>query len=190
MQLLIRTLSITTFLLVPAGLAAQHPRIADEGSWVRVSTVEGRFVGVLLDQQTDMISLGVPADPGGSVGDLARRALADTLHLPLATLTRAETYHGRKSASGTGALVGAAVGLVLGAISGAATCSDPFFDCEPAEGAVVMGTVTAALAAGVGALVGLAIRSDRWDKVPLDNVQAGLIALPGRRVGLKMAVRF
>jgi len=114
----------------------------------------------------------------------------ESMWSPLPEVTRLDVYRGRKSAAGTGALIGAAVGFTLGAIGGAAMCSDPFFDCEPVAGAVLMGTLTGALASGLGALVGLAIQSDRWDEVPLDRVRVSVVPLRDGRFAFAMSVSF
>jgi len=101
----------------------------------------------------------------------------DSLHLvqppappatiSLSDLVRLEVSR-TKGHAATGALVGGGIGAALGLALGIATASDDFFDTDAGE--VVAGTVLfAATGAGVGALIGLLVRTEEWEEVPLPS---------------------
>lgn len=109
---------------------------------------------------------------------------ADALEVPLADVTKLEVHRGQKSRTGRGALIGAGVGALAGVATVAIACasttggcdfsesggSDELSDLAVATALVLMGTV---VGAGVGAIIGLATRVDRWQAVPLDDIRVG-----------------
>ncbi|NIR99651.1 MAG: hypothetical protein GWN99_01035 [Gemmatimonadetes bacterium] len=88
------------------------------------------------------------------------------LRLPLATLESLEVSRGQKSKVVTGAVVGLAVGAAAAGSFLSVFCSDSDTVCESDEVfralAVIVPPPTA-----VGALIGLAVRVERWESVPL-----------------------
>jgi hypothetical protein len=94
-----------------------------------------------------------------------------------------EVARGKKRNVLWGALGGAAVGLAVDLVATAADDADN----DPCDyGACV---VLPAMGAAVGALVGLAIKTDRWEAVPSEKL--GLAVLPNRHgVRLSLSLRF
>lgn len=92
--------------------------------------------------------------------------------IPWDDVSRLELSRGKQSNAGKGALIGLGVGAGLGLASGLALAADQddFFDVN--AGNVVAGTIgSAALGAGVGALVGMLSKSERWENVSRSNWQ-------------------
>lgn len=127
------------------------------------------------------VRLRAPADLAGQVEGVIVARHADTVVLalsnaapvsvPLASITFAEIYRGRDRAAGArkGAIWGAAVGLGLGVIGAQLPdCTPP--RCGTAE-KVQGGVAIAALSTGVGALVGMAVRAERWERLELPPVR-------------------
>jgi len=115
----------------------------------------------------------------------------DTVTAPRASITALEVSTGTKSHAGKGALIGLGAGLVTGVVVGiAASGSDngDFFDFSAGEWAVGVGLTGAAIGAGVGAIVGAGIHSDRWTPVVLPAV--GLRGSGDRRVAIGLRIRF
>ena len=80
---------------------------------------------------------------------------------------------------------GAAIGFVPGALFGGAVGYVLSCDADPPEScslgsALVGGLVVGAGTAGVGALIGLAVKADRWVEVPTRKPQVKLTLLPAR----------
>jgi hypothetical protein len=89
--------------------------------------------------------------------------------LALADVRGIQVRSGLRRNWGTGAMVGGGVGLVIGLVGALSTdCSrDQWFQdlCEVSQ--VAAPFAGAALGAGVGALLGGLVRTDRWERVPL-----------------------
>ncbi len=101
------------------------------------------------------------------------------LRLLPADLERIEVARGRRSHWREGGLIGFVPGaLFLGWAAAALACDDQGSDCDGYAGPALIGAlVGGAATAGVGALVGLAVKTDRW--VPVDG--------RGPTVSLRMA---
>lgn len=114
---------------------------------IRVATADSLLVGVLVEVDSAAVALAGPGE---------RR------RVPLAAVTGIWT---RRRATKLGALVGGSTGMLLGSIFGAAigeiACAETGGGCT-VEAALVLGALTGAGGAGVGALVGLAI--PRWKR--------------------------
>lgn len=96
-------------------------------------------------------------------------------------IVKLEVARGKRRNVVWGAVGGAAVGLMVDLVATAADQSDS----GPCDfGACV---ILPAMGAAVGALVGLAIKTDRWDAVPADKL--GLAVLPTRH-GVQLALSF
>ena len=116
---------------------------------------------------------------------------ADTLAFATGAIARLEVSRGRRSNAGKGALLGAAIGagagLALGVAASAEECSG--FGCTevgPGEVVAVM-ALFGATGAGLGALIGAASHSERWEQVPRPWVSAQLHRSRGVVVGVVMS---
>ena len=114
-----------------------------------------------------------------------------TLRIHLALLERLEAQAGRKSHWGTGAVVGGVLGGAGGAMAVVAVCTGfaaPGYDCRSD---VALGFVGGALGgAVVGMVIGAAIRTDKWEEVPLSRLRVSLAPQRNGRLGFGLEVRF
>jgi len=93
-------------------------------------------------------------------------------------------------------VVGFWVGAVGGAVIARSLMNDEDSEFEGSDfslgeyaGAVLGGALLGGLAgAGLGALVGSTIKTDRWEAVPLDRLRVGVV--PDRDRWLTLSVRF
>jgi hypothetical protein len=117
--------------------------------------------------------------------------------IPREQITQLEVYKGSKGHAGLGALIGGGVFAVGGAILGAAL--DDWEFGGPQDDSNVDGAVGGALAfglagAGLGALVGLAVRSADWQEVELPQVEPMVTVRPRQNhpaavtVGLRLRI--
>ncbi|MGH7452439.1 MAG: hypothetical protein ACRENG_13920 [bacterium] len=86
--------------------------------------------------------------------------------IPWPVIRKLEIKHEKKSKAGTGALVGLLAGGTAGAIIGSQVefC---IFDCSPATGfGLIIGSAGGLI---VGTMVGAALGTDGWEKLPLDQ---------------------
>ncbi len=123
----------------------------------------------------------------GTIRVIGRNALTvDTLPIALESVTRLDIHRGRKSKSGTGALIGAGIGLVFFAYR-VSVCSS--FICD---GGAIMAAfpIVVGGGAGIGALVGWLIKSDRWEEVPLDQLRLSFVPQRDGRFALGLSLRF
>jgi hypothetical protein len=104
--------------------------------------------------------------------------------LPLMSITNLAVHAGTRSRTTTGMLIGGTTGFLIGALSTATYYSSD----EDGYGGYVLGgaVVTGAIGIGLGWLIGSAIRSDRWEEVPLDPLPVEVVAV---RDGIGMKVR-
>ena len=106
---------------------------------------------------------------------------------PLASVTHLDVHRGRKSAALLGAGIGFGVGtaLVIALQSTPSACSPE--PCDAGDWATAIYYV-GGFGAGLGILVGLVFRSDRWEEVSLDRVSFA----PQRdgRFGFGLSLRF
>ena len=109
---------------------------------------------------------------------------------PVGSVTRVEMRQGRKSNVARGALIGLIPGVVGGAFAGAHVARMEETRCpETFKGAVIGAGIMGALTAGLGAIVGALIKTDRWEEVPLDRLRVGFA--PQRdRVSLGLRIAF
>lgn len=154
--------------------AGQHVRAAVGGQWQ---------YGTLLRAVPDSLILGV-----GKHGD-------ERLALPLSSILRLEVGAGRKGHPITGLLIGGSIGVLGGAVAGNALCtsSGGFLEPDCADAPVpeiVGGAIGGLVLGGVGALIGWAIKSDRWEEISLQSLQVGLVKQPGERPAIGLSLRF
>ena len=124
----------------------------------------------------------------GTIRVIGRNALTvDTLPIALESVTRLDIHRGRKSKSGTGALIGAGIGLVYFAYI-ASVCSRGFV-CT-GDVLVAAFTIVVGGGAGIGALVGWLIKTDRWEEVPLNQLRVSVVPQRDGRFALGFSVAF
>ena len=115
------------------------------------------------------------------------------LVIPLASLTRLELYGGRGFSgwnvlrgAGIGVLVGGAVGAGIGYLTSSEGCGEFERSFCAGVGAAVLGGAGLVIGAGVGA----AVKSDRWEEVPLDQLRVSFAPQRNGRFGLGLSVQF
>ena len=161
----------------PRVIAQEHPPAVEPGQRVRVTAPNlgiNKHTGVLAAVDSDTL-------------------LVDTLRVALASVTWLEVSRGQKSAIGKGAgigfLVGAGLGAGVGFAFGKALEDIDACDCHPAM-MVVGGLGVGALGALIGAGVGAATKSERWEEVPLDQLRVSFAPQRNGRFGLSMSLAF
>ncbi len=183
------TCLLTVVSLVPsATLSAQVPPPLEPGQRVRVTARDsigqprGRLVGMVVTVTAENIVV---------------EQRGDQLTIPREVVTRLEVSRGRKSNVGKGAafgfLGGAGLGALLGAVVGASAQRGDF--CQRDSGcageyALIGGAAFGVLGAGIGAIVGAASKTDRWEEVPLDRLSVGFAPQRDGRFALGLSVRF
>ena len=172
-------LVIATLVIPWSGLSSQDiPPIAP-GTRVRITAPSAgadRLIGTVVPSPIDTLMVR-PA------------ARMTAVAIPLASVTRLEVRFGQKSHL----LLGAAIGFVAGAaslgIGSAVVCKREDSDCAKYQ--TVSLTALGGLSGGaVGALLGSFIRTDRWDRVPLERLSVGLVPLRGGGFRIGMVVGF
>ncbi len=110
--------------------------------------------------------------------------------VPLATVDRLQVSRGRHSHWMTGAAIGFAVGAVTGVIVGVAGHNDTDWLIGSGASAFLGAVLLAPIGAGTGPVVGLLVRTERWQTVPLDGIGPGSPAGPDGRlgVGVRLAI--
>jgi hypothetical protein len=163
-------------LIAGAAMAGASSQLAT-GSRVRVKVAGEKrpVVGSLLAIDERTLTLGIDE--------------RDPRIVPRARIEDLAVSAGRRS-RGRGALYGAAIGAAAGALILLATGEDSDGDMIQL-GSGVSAAAGVIVGAPVGALIGLAVPpGERWEKVPMDRVQVSVHPLPGRGVGVSVAVGF
>lgn len=157
-----------------------HPAVA-AGDRIRYKAPPSRerwTVAHVLE--SDGWSLLVRPLPGG-----------DPAWISPALVERLEMSRGRRARAREGALIGFVPGAIMGAMAFALACLDyegPG-DCTGRAmswGAVIGGSATA----GLGALVGLGFKSERWEPVAAARPRIGLNLIGGHGLGAAVSIRF
>ena len=165
--------TLAAAVLAAAVAAADTPAsgVVVPGEKVRVTTRNSQDdkTGVVMeaDARSLTVSLGSGKPP---------------VRIPLASVKKLEVARGRRTAAKEGAIAGGLVGLVLGVLAvhtvSYALCENAT-DCDASpQGYGIGAGAFAAGGAGLGALVGLAIKTDRWERVPVDRVGVAIGPVP------------
>jgi hypothetical protein len=85
--------------------------------------------------------------------------------IPLSDLAHMEVSR-TKGHAGTGALVGGGIGAALGLAFGIAAATDDFLEAG-ADDVLLVTAFLAASGAALGTLIGLLVRTEEWEEVPL-----------------------
>lgn len=113
---------------------------------------------------------------------LQQPGVSEPLRLSLPQLRSLEVARGRSSHWLKGAVIGSIPGAIIAGFAGArSTCyydDDTCFNGWAAVGGALVGGIATA---SVGALIGLAVRTDRWVKVHERKPKVALILVPTRR---------
>lgn len=152
---------IVLFTLAVAPTAAKEGRGEDLPGWpavrvgdrVRVRTSTDRVTGSVLGLDEAGLLIQTGAGPG-------------PVRIPLETVERLAVAVGKKGHAKEGAAIGFIPGaLALGYVMAAFTCMDEPSDCRGTQGWITGAALGGSVTAGIGALIGLAIRTERWRPV-------------------------
>jgi hypothetical protein len=153
------------------------------GSRVRITPVDTRsesIRGTLAAISGDTLAIAQDEDP-----TRLRR-------LPLASIAVLERSLGRHGNSGRCALWGFGIGAAAGLVMGASSSGEDIFFSK-GQVTLLSGVLVGGTGALIGALAGIGIRSDRWERVPLDHALGSVHLRPPGPWGPAMAcvtVRF
>lgn len=113
------------------------------------------------------------------------------LRVDLASLERLDVARGRRSHARLGAILGGGAGGAFGGFFGFMAASlDENESSHPAEGVLLGAAIVGAAGALVGAAIGSAFRTDRWQRLGDQKVQLSFGPAPGRGLAGAVAVRF
>ncbi len=115
----------------------------------------------------------------------------DTLYVPVDRVTRLDVSRGRKTNTGTGAVIGLLVGGVVGAVIGYANYEEGGFgDIGPGANVAAGGVIGGLGGLVTGAFIGLEIQTDGWREVPLDRLRVNLGPQRDGGLGVGASLRF
>ena len=153
------------------------------GSRIRLEApgaVEGRVSGRVVEMDERRLVL--------SIDDRFR------LDVPREAITKAEVFVGRRSSARRGALIGAGLGLLAAAAVANAGCEVGFAGSSSSGGStgdcLGLGALYVAMYAGVGALLGHAIKRDDWKPVSPPALDVAVAPTRGRGVSLAVRLSF
>jgi hypothetical protein len=122
-----------------------------------------------------------------------------SMWVSLTSVTRIQQGYGREPNIVEGVIVGLLVGGIGGAVVGSATYEEcvpeGWFDCmftldSEGQAAALGGLVGVLLGAGLGAITGAFIKTERWEEVPLDRLRVSFAPKRDGRFALGMTVSF
>lgn len=176
-----RVVVLITVLSVPPALplAAQYAPGPEPGSRVRVRTTQEPALwrrGLVVTVTPDSMAIDLEGAGG-------------TITVPLSGIEHLETSTGHRRLTADGAGVGFGIGLALGLVLGVAVASSDCFGCEDAGAGSFIGAglVLGGLGAGVGAIVGSTMTSERWQAGGPPAPRGGGAASRGYRLGFQLA---
>ncbi len=173
----IAALAVASFTRV----TAQQPPLVKVGDRVRVATPD---MGIRNQEGTLRLLDADSLVLHPAYGEPLR------LVIPLASLTRFEVHRGRKSAARLGAGIGFGVGTAwaITLLSTPSVCN-PETPCSAGGWVGAIG-LFGGIGAGLGGLVGLVFRSDRWEEVSLDRLRVSFAPQRDGRFALGASVSF
>jgi hypothetical protein len=107
-----------------------------------------------------------------------------------ADVTRLDVHAGRRSNTVAGALIGA---LVLGGaalVTVEAVCNSGQMTCGSENASAIAGALGVAGGALLGAAIGAAVKSDKWEEVPLDRWRVGVVSTRDGQLALGVSLAF
>jgi hypothetical protein len=110
--------------------------------------------------------------------------------MPLSSIARLQVSRGRHSKWLTGLALGAGVGAASGAVIGAATHKDNDILFSTGDNAVLGAIVFTPVGALTGMVIGLLVKTERWQTVPLDRVSPSMGRGPDGRLNFAVRVTF
>ena len=172
---------VALFVATSSPLAAQQAPV-EPGARVRVKAppLQPDWVrGTVVGWESGSLVLE-PEKPDGNT----------PLTLARDQITRLDVHRGSKSrvllGAGIGFGVGAALGFAACAGNTGSPCTNDAGEGSPAGFALALGGV----GAGLGALVGLLFRTDRWEAVPLEGIHVTFAPVYDGQPGLALSVSF
>ncbi len=170
----LRFFLITLFVTTGSSLAAQEAPV-ESGARVRVKAPPrqpGWVVGTVVGWESESLVLE-PEEPGTSL-TFARDQI-----------TRLDVHRGRKGR----ALLGGGIGLLSGVVFSFVLVAQLERDHDRFRNdRVVLGAVFGGGGALLGALVGLLIRTDRWEAVPLERIRVSFTPVRNGRFAILASV--
>ena len=160
-----RTAPIAAVLLLINSVQSLDAQTVSAGERVRATIEEqsGKLTGTLEEWGSDTLYVV----PDGASQDVRARAIS------LSSLSRLEISRGQKSNAGKGALIGGGIGLLLGGGMSIIAGSTVDTEVTSTDYLIFTGLVTVG-GAGIGALIGSLIKSERWEEFPLDRLRLGI----------------
>jgi hypothetical protein len=146
--------------LFAVGLQTAIPRVLRGQESGGLST--GAQVRLALRDRPDHWLVGIVVGQSGDSLRLNERGSHTLLAVPTERLAALQVSRGRRSHATLGALLGLTAGAAFGVI---ATAADPAINTD-ARGYAVAAGFFGAMGLGAGALVGWAVRSERWESWP------------------------
>ena len=175
--------------LIVATLSAPALAAADDGVVTLADLSRGDQVRVRLTSGGDPVRGTLDAAGPDEIVVRPRDPSQKALRLSPQQVAKLEVVRGRRSHWALGAAIGFVPGALLGGVAALATAEcDP--DCDHTGEALAYGCVGGAITSAVGALVGLAIRTDRWVLVQERRPKLALTLAPakgGFRAGLSFS---
>jgi hypothetical protein len=165
-----------------ATIAAQQAPPVKAGDRVRVIApgVSGSpFVGAVVALEAD---------------SLVVHDSMDTWRLSLASVEKVDLSQGRKShallGAGIGFVVGGGVAIAVLYTGGSTSLCDQSANQDAMNSGECIGLTAlgGAAGAGLGAIIGGLIRTERWQNIPLERLRVSLSPQAGGRLGLALAV--
>jgi hypothetical protein len=179
------TLMIISLIVAPlATIASQQSPPVKAGDRVRITapSVSGSpFVGAFVAIEAD---------------SLVVHDSVDTWRLSLASVEQVDLSRGRQShtllGAGIGFLVGGGVAVALLYTGGSTSLCDQSANQDAMNSGECIGlsALGGVAGAGLGAIIGGFIRTERWQGIPLKRLRVSLRPQAGSRLGLALAVVF
>ena len=171
---------LTASLVVPLStLSAQQSAPVQVGNRIRVSQCHRESTS--SGRQTDVCERKVGTLLMISMDSIAVATPAGRLAFGVDSVTRLEVSRGRKGLTLAGLGIGFAVGAASGAIlankfgAGEGACYGGMGDPCPTLAAAAFGLAGGIGGILVGSLTGWAIKTDRWEEVPLDRLRVSFV---------------